>query len=87
VSRLRAGVLPIQRVRLDLDKVITRAVEELKPSADHAGVALERERLGEDFVLLGDETRLLQVVVNLVATPSASRSAVAGGRAAGVDRT
>ena len=32
VSRLRAGVLPIQRVRLDLNKVVTRAVEE--PQAD-----------------------------------------------------
>src|SRR5213594_1915785 len=66
VSRLRAGVLPIQRERLDLDKVITRAVEELKPSADQAGVVLERESLGEDFSLLGDEERLLQIVVNLV---------------------
>jgi len=78
VSRLRAGVLPIQRVRLDLDKVITRAVEELKPSADHAGVALERERVGEDFVLLGDDTRLLQVVVNLVS--NAIRFTKRGGR-------
>jgi len=78
VSRLRAGVLPIQRVRLDLDKVVTRAVEELKPSADHAGVALERERIGEDFVLLGDETRLLQVVVNLVS--NAIRFTKRGGR-------
>src|SRR2546427_7794725 len=42
VSRLRAGVLPIQRVRLDLDTVITRAVEELKPTADQTGVILER---------------------------------------------
>jgi signal transduction histidine kinase len=66
VSRLRAGVLPIQRARLDLDTVITRAVDELKPTADHTGVALERERQGEDFWLIGDEDRLLQIVVNLV---------------------
>jgi signal transduction histidine kinase len=78
VSRLRAGVLPIQRVRLDLDKVVTRAVEELKPSADQAGVALERERVGEDFVLMGDETRLLQVVINLVG--NAVRFTKRGGR-------
>jgi signal transduction histidine kinase len=66
VSRLRAGVLPIQRVRLDLDKVVTRAVDELKPTADQTGVSLEREKLGEDFWLSGDEERLLQIVVNLV---------------------
>ena len=78
VSRLRAGVLPIQRVRLDLDKVITRAVEELKPAADQTGVVLERERLGEDFSLLGDEERLLQIVVNLVG--NAIRFTRRGGR-------
>ena len=78
VSRLRAGVLPIQRVNLDLDKIVTRAVEELKPSADHAGVTLERELVGEDFALLGDEPRLLQVVVNLVG--NAIRFTKRGGR-------
>ena len=78
VSRLRAGVLPIQRVRLDLDTVITRAVEELKPTADQTGVILERERLGEDFSLNGDEDRLLQVIVNLVG--NAIRFTRRGGR-------
>jgi signal transduction histidine kinase len=78
VSRLRAGVLPIQRVRVDLDKVITRAVEELKPTADLTGVILERERLGEDFSLNGDEDRLLQVIVNLVG--NAIRFTRRGGR-------
>jgi signal transduction histidine kinase len=66
VSRLRAGVLPIHRARLDLAAVATRAVDELKPTADYTGVALEQERQGEDFWLIGDEERLLQIVVNLV---------------------
>jgi signal transduction histidine kinase len=78
VSRLRAGVLPIQRVRLDLNKVVTRAVDELKPTADQTGVSLEREKLGEDFWLVGDEERLLQIVVNLVG--NAIRFTKSGGR-------
>jgi two-component system, NtrC family, sensor histidine kinase GlrK len=78
VSRLRAGVLPIQRVRLDLNKVVTRAVDELKPTADQTGVSLEREKLGEDFWLAGDEERLLQIVVNLVG--NAIRFTKSGGR-------
>src|SRR5262245_607455 len=78
VSRLRAGVLPIQRVRLDLNKVVTRAVDELKPTADQTGVSLEREKLGEDFWLSGDEERLLQIVVNLVG--NAIRFTKRGGR-------
>ena len=78
VSRLRAGVLPIQRTRLDLGKVVTRAAEELRPTADQAGVVLERERVGEDFWLTGDEDRLLQIVVNLVS--NAIRFTRRGGR-------
>jgi signal transduction histidine kinase len=78
VSRLRAGVLPIQRTRLDLGRVVTRAVEELKPTADQAGVSLERERVGEDVWLTGDEDRLLQIVVNLVS--NAIRFTRRGGR-------
>jgi two-component system, NtrC family, sensor histidine kinase GlrK len=78
VSRLRAGVLPINRVRLDLDRVITRAVEELRPTADQTGVTLERERLGDDFWITGDEDRLLQMVVNLVG--NAIRFTKRGGR-------
>lgn len=78
VTRLRAGDLPFQRARLDLDTVVARAVEELKPSADQAGVVLERERVGEDFSFTGDEERLLQVVVNLVA--NAIRFTRRGGR-------
>ncbi len=78
VSRLRAGVLPIQRARLDLNKVVSRAVEELKPTAEQTGVSLEREKLGEDFWLVGDEERLLQIVVNLVS--NAIRFTKRGGR-------
>src|SRR4029450_9621765 len=75
---LRAGVLPIQRVRLDLKKGVTRAVDELKPTADQTGVSPGREKIGEDFWLGGDEERLLQIVVNLVG--NAIRFTKSGGR-------
>src|SRR5438093_2080 len=78
VTRLRAGVLPIQRSRLELDTVVARAVDELRPRADQAGIVLEREQSGEEFTCLGDEDRLLQVIVNLVA--NAIRFTPRGGR-------
>jgi len=78
VTRLRAGVLPIQRSRLELDTVVARAVDELRPRADQAGIVLEREQSGEEFTCLGDEERLLQVIVNLVA--NAIRFTPRGGR-------
>lgn len=66
MSRLRAGVLPLERRRLDLKRVVTRAVEEMRPQAVEAGVHLERECVGDHFAYAGDEERLLQVVVNLL---------------------
>jgi signal transduction histidine kinase len=77
-SRLRAGVLPLERVPLDLDWLIDRAMEELRPQADEARVTLARERVGARFTVLGDEDRLVQVVVNLLA--NAVRFTPVGGR-------
>src|SRR5262245_806909 len=78
LSRLRAGMLPIERMPLVLDHVVQRAVEELRPQAEEAGVVLELERRGERFQFMGDSDRLVQVVVNLVA--NAVRFTPRGGR-------
>jgi two-component system sensor histidine kinase GlrK len=64
-SRLRAGKLPLERRPLMLDRVVARAVEELRPQAAEAGVHLGFEQVGERFGYVGDEDRLVQVVVNL----------------------
>ncbi|HEX6209471.1 MAG TPA: ATP-binding protein [Methylomirabilota bacterium] len=78
VSRLRAGVLPLERVPLDLDWLVGRAIDELRPQADEARVTLARERVGTRFTVIGDEDRLVQVVVNLLA--NAVRFTPVGGR-------
>jgi signal transduction histidine kinase len=66
LSRVRAGLIPLERRRVDLDRVATRVLEELRPQAEEAGVSLERDRVGQNFVCFGDEDRLLQALVNLV---------------------
>jgi two-component system, NtrC family, sensor histidine kinase GlrK len=67
LSRLRAGVLTLDRQRVDLDRVVARAVDEMRPQAEEAGLTLTLERRGSDFLVEGDEDRLVQVLVNLVA--------------------
>jgi histidine kinase len=78
LSRLRAGMLTVARMPLALDRVVAKAVEELRPQAEDAGLVLALERVGTRFDFLGDEDRLVQVVVNLVSnsirfTPSGGR--------------
>ncbi|MBI1737492.1 MAG: HAMP domain-containing histidine kinase [Candidatus Rokubacteria bacterium] len=77
LSRIRAGLLPMVWQRVDLDRLVARVFEELRPQADEAGVALARERVGADVTCMGDEDRLIQVVVNLVG--NAIRFTSAGG--------
>jgi two-component system sensor histidine kinase GlrK len=67
LSRLRAGVLTLDRQPVDLDRVVTRALDEMRPQAEEAGLGLSFERRGSEFVVEGDEDRLVQVFVNLVA--------------------
>src|SRR3989454_1449229 len=78
MSRLRAGLVELNRQPLDLAMLVDRVVEELHPQAEEAGVALERERYGSHFADLGDEERLYQLVVNLGA--NAIRFTPHGGR-------
>jgi len=78
MSRLRAGLVELDRKPLDLAVLVDRAIEELHPQAAEAGVALQCERYGNHFAYLGDEERLYQLVVNLGA--NAIRFTPRGGR-------
>ncbi len=66
LSRLRAGLLPLERRWFDLERASTRAVEELRPLADERGITLARDCGPGTFGMFGDEDRLVQVLVNLI---------------------
>lgn len=65
-TRLRAHLMPLERHPVDLAKVAARALDELHPQAEEAGVALSTTTSGADFSVLGDEAGLIRTVVNLV---------------------
>jgi signal transduction histidine kinase len=67
VSRLRAGLQPLERRPVRLETVAARALRELRPQAEAAGVRVARVGNGSDAEVLGDEERLVEVVMNLVA--------------------
>jgi len=65
-NRLRAGVFPLERQPVALDKITARAVDMLRPQAEREGRVLDETASGTDFVVTADEEALIQVVLNLV---------------------
>jgi len=66
LSRLRARVLPLERRSVDMEKVVVRALEELRPQIEEKCLVVGRTTTGSDFGVQGDEDRLLRVLVNLL---------------------
>src|SRR5882672_6106134 len=65
-TRLRAQALPLHRKPTDMLKVVTRALDELRPLSEGKGIQVDLAAEGHDFTVLVDEGSLVRVVVNLL---------------------
>jgi len=65
LNRLRAGVFPLERQPIELDKVVARALDALGAQAEQQGLRLETSTTGADFSIAADEDALTQVILNL----------------------
>jgi signal transduction histidine kinase len=65
LAQVEAGKLALELDAVDLDDVVTEAVEAAKPLADEKGIAL-RTSVDAMPVLVGDRSRLAQALDNLV---------------------
>ena len=66
VSRVTRGLVRVEQQRTDMARVVTEAVEQIRPLLDRRQQHLSlRNDAGEAFVL-GDQKRLVQVVANLL---------------------
>ena len=67
LSRASAGLLPLERGWFDAAAVIARTLDELRPQAEQRGIALRFENGTGASRVFGDQDRIVQMVVNLVA--------------------
>jgi signal transduction histidine kinase len=67
LSRASAGLLSLERGWFDAGAVIARTLDELRPQAEQRGVALRFENGAGAPRLFGDQDRVVQMLVNLVA--------------------
>ncbi|RZL96964.1 MAG: PAS domain-containing sensor histidine kinase, partial [Variovorax sp.] len=66
LSRLSRGLVELRRAPLSLADVVRQAVETTRPVVERAGHRLVAQLPAQDCVVDADETRLLQVVTNLI---------------------
>jgi PAS domain S-box-containing protein len=66
VSRISRGKIELRRQRVDLPRIVQQAVETSRPLIDAAGHRLRIDIPGEPVFLDADETRLAQVLSNLL---------------------
>ena len=77
VSRVTRGLVDLRREPVDLAGVVTAAIEQVRPLIETRGHVLDASTSREAWVL-GDRTRLVQVVANLL--NNAAKYTPAGGR-------
>jgi signal transduction histidine kinase len=78
VSRITRGLIELQRERLNVGSIVRQAVEMSQPTIVERGHILEISPIGEDLEVLGDLSRLTQVVANIL--HNAAKFTPPGGR-------
>ena len=66
VSRVTRGLVTLTKKNLDLKRVVASAVEQARPSIEARRQSLSLSLGGENACVHADQTRLIQVIVNLL---------------------
>jgi len=78
VSRVTRGLVTLEKDELDLNVIVAAAVEQVRPLIDARRHALTLQMSGQPAHVLGDRTRLVQVISNIL--NNAAKYTAPGGR-------
>lgn len=82
ISRIEAGLMHIERIQVDFQELVERAVTNMKPQAQEKSIDIHLQIAAVDLTATGDGDMLYQVIVNLLSnaikyTPDGGRITVA----------
>ncbi|MBL0726147.1 PAS domain S-box protein [Piscinibacter sp. HJYY11] len=66
VSRVTRGLVELEKLPVEMKGVVASAIEQVRPLVDSRGHQLTTRMASGDIHILGDRTRLVQVVANLL---------------------
>jgi signal transduction histidine kinase/CheY-like chemotaxis protein len=78
VSRVTRGLVTLEKEELDLNVIVSAAVEQVRPLIDARRHALTLQLSGQSAHVTGDRTRLVQVISNIL--NNAAKYTAPGGR-------
>jgi CheY-like chemotaxis protein len=78
VSRVTRGLVTLEKEELDLNVIVAAAVEQVRPLVDARRHALTLQLSGQPAHVIGDRTRLVQVISNIL--NNAAKYTAPGGR-------
>jgi signal transduction histidine kinase/ActR/RegA family two-component response regulator len=78
VSRVTRGLVTLEKEELDLNVIVSAAVEQVRPLIDARRHALTLQLSGQPAHVIGDRTRLVQVISNIL--NNAAKYTAPGGR-------
>ena len=78
VSRVTRGLVTLEKEELDLNALVAAAVEQVRPLIDARRHALTLQLSGQPARVIGDRTRLVQVISNIL--NNAAKYTAPGGR-------
>jgi len=78
VSRVTRGLVTLEKEELDLNVIVSAAVEQVRPLIDARRHSLTLQLSGRSAHVLGDRTRLVQVISNIL--NNAAKYTAPGGR-------
>ena len=65
-SKIEAGKMSIEKVEFDLNSVLSESQKSLEITAAHKGIKFDVQKLELPFAVMGDSTRIRQVLLNLM---------------------